>query len=988
MQWNRSLVAVLVSIVFALAPASPAQAASKKVPLLVIGLEFPLTQANSKCAQAGRTTFPANITQTQTDAHGTRRVFTNAVDDVFFGKTNSVSDYYKENSYGQMELENAGVFGPYPAIADADHYWRAKSKCKHGSGWTSGHAEKRTEAVNRFIAEEIVKRKAFDLAKYDKPPYGNNDGTVTRDELVVLVAYPQASTYGVARGITPAEDSKGSFTVKQGSKTIQWNIYGNGDGAILMYTASFTGNRDLGLAAHELAHVFIAATDLYENKNTLPKTQGYDPTAPGPYSLMDIDGYHSHFDPLHKIDKGKWLKPIEVKKDGYYNVREVEKFPDVYKLADPNSHSGEYFLVENRQRTGYDNLLPDADGGLTIWHIDETRSNWRQRIELEPACGVTKPVQWGQYLWSAYVPSGGAKDFWDNSQSSNSRWHDGKKSRIGVFAIPASSSTMRVYFDVPGPGVLVSSPPKLDVWDGGAGGSFNVRVLNTGPSQDTFRVTFSGINPKWLKIAQALPKGVKQTWVSDDEALFTLGSYEGARFNVYVAPPKCSGESTQMVTVTAKSTTAPGVSGSDHTQVVVKIPGQTPTADKYEPNDSFDTATPVKLGSTQTLISAPALTATLHSTTDADYYRIEYKSTAKQEGNRNSGGGWGSFTRAFAPQYYPGSLSISVKEEYCRNMELSVYDSNRALHKTFLTAQSLSFVCPTKTFKDRKLFLRVRSPQKKRIYYKLSVAFNGWYITLKRPLTEPPLLKRPLPPWWKLFDPTTRYFDLRTLNADLERLVPLYNDYRVKLEAADRQYALARVTQLAGYDERAERLYINSITAFGKVDSRARQADALHSLGAMYAELGRQDAAMKNFQRAARLREILGDSAGQARDQLALSRRHLAAGDARQALATIEEALSAEKGKRPDRNVRLKGLLGQADAFFALKQREPAVACILLAKQLAAEGDDAESRRKVMERVDAAKAQMGEEVYRELERALRERAETVRLEAVSKARVK
>lgn len=987
---HRSPSALVIAALFAasvVVPSRVTRGASKKAPVVVIGLEFPLTKAGSACANAGRTTFPATVTQTQTDTHGTRRVFRSTVDDRFFGTTDSVSDYYKENSYGKLELENAGVFGPYQAAAEADHYWRgAGAQCNHGAGWTDGHGEKRNEAVTKFIAEEIVKRKAFDLAKYDKSPYGNNDGTVTRDELVVVVVFPQTNTYGVARDITPTQGSSDPFTIKQGSKTIKWNIRGGTGGAVVMYTDDFSEDVDIGLVAHEFAHVFINATDMYENQHTLPKGQTSDPTAPGPFGLMDNHTRHPHLDPLHKIEKGKWLSPIVVKKDGYYKVRAVEKFADVYKLAHPSSHTGEYFLVENRQRTGYDNLLVDADGGLAIWHIDESRSDYRQRAEMEPACGVTNPIRWHQYLWAADVTSGAHKDWWDSSPLCNSQWHGGKKSQIGVFEIPASSSAMRVYFDVPGPGVLVKSSPKLEVYQEVKGSSFSVRLLNTGSSQDTFRVTFSGIDHQWLKIGQALPAGVKQTLVTDYEALFTLGSYEGARFNVSVEPPKCVGESSKMVTVSAKSTTAPSVSGSDHTQVVVKIPNQTPTADKYETNDSFDHATPIKVPATKTMVSSTPMDVTLHSATDVDYYHIEYISAKGQEGSSKFGsGGWGSFMGAFAPQYTPGGLTISAKEYYCRPLALAVYFSNRTPCKTFQTAHPVTFTCPSQTFTDKKLFVAVRMPQKKRVSYKLYVTFSGWHMTLKRPLTRPPLLRRVVPAWRKLFDPMTKYYDFGALRADLDRLVPQYNEYRVNVEQADRQHALARAMHLAGRLDEAEGLYIESLTAFGEIEARARQADVLRSMGELFSAQGRQEEAIQSFDRAAKLREILGDRAGLALDQVALGQHLLATGDATRALATFDDAIRAPGSGATNRAMRLRSLLGQADAFLALKQNEPAVACLVQAERLASEMGDAELRQRVAEQTGEAMTQVGAEDFDKLELTVRESSEAVRLRGVSRA---
>src|SRR6185503_2091425 len=49
----------------------------------------------------------------------------------------------------------------------------------------------------------------------------------------------------------------------------------------------------------------------------------------------------------------------------------------------------EYFLIENRQRTGFDATLPTP--GLAIWHIDNSQPNnntsAHKRVDLEEADG-------------------------------------------------------------------------------------------------------------------------------------------------------------------------------------------------------------------------------------------------------------------------------------------------------------------------------------------------------------------------------------------------------------------------------------------------------------------------------------------------------------------------------------------------------------------------------------------------------------------------
>ena len=88
----------------------------------------------------------------------------------------------------------------------------------------------------------------------------------------------------------------------------------------------------------------------------------------------------AHLDPFLKHYMG-WLTPTPI--DGTItdlSIPQVETAPVAYQLrANPdgldwelNGHSGsgEYFLVENRQQTGFDAGLPGC--GLLIWHVDES----------------------------------------------------------------------------------------------------------------------------------------------------------------------------------------------------------------------------------------------------------------------------------------------------------------------------------------------------------------------------------------------------------------------------------------------------------------------------------------------------------------------------------------------------------------------------------------------------------------------------------------
>jgi M6 family metalloprotease-like protein len=122
-----------------------------------------------------------------------------------------------------------------------------------------------------------------------------------------------------------------------------------------------------GVYCHELGHVF-GLPDFYD--------YGYDSRGLGSWSVMAGGSWNGSsgsspacFDAFSKIYLG-FVTPINLT----LNTSQVS-FPAVidtgviYKLWTNGGSSQEYFLVENRQKTGFDTYLPAA--GLNIYHVDE-----------------------------------------------------------------------------------------------------------------------------------------------------------------------------------------------------------------------------------------------------------------------------------------------------------------------------------------------------------------------------------------------------------------------------------------------------------------------------------------------------------------------------------------------------------------------------------------------------------------------------------------
>jgi hypothetical protein len=67
-----------------------------------------------------------------------------------------------------------------------------------------------------------------------------------------------------------------------------------------------------------------------------------------------------------------WVDPIVIDKDGTYEIRPVEQYPDMYKITEGFSNPKEYLLIENRQpiEGDFDEKF-FTPGGILIYHVDE-----------------------------------------------------------------------------------------------------------------------------------------------------------------------------------------------------------------------------------------------------------------------------------------------------------------------------------------------------------------------------------------------------------------------------------------------------------------------------------------------------------------------------------------------------------------------------------------------------------------------------------------
>jgi immune inhibitor A len=297
-------------------------------------------------------------------------------DNLIFGSTgNTVNDYYDEVSYGTLDIITMNLPSTIGWINNMPQTYAYYVDGQYGFGSYPQNAQRLTEdAVN--LANPVV-----DFSQYDN----DNDGEV--DALFIIHAGRGAEYSGNVNDIwshawvchnDPYVD--GVYVDRYSMEPEYW---------------SSPGDMTCGVYVHELGHVF-GLPDLYD--------YDYDSRGLGNWTAMAGGSWNgasgsspAHLDAYCRSFLG-FADPINV--TGAISSAQIPAVEDtsvIYRLWRDGTQGTEYFLVENRQRTGYDAYIPWH--GLMIYHVDETvggndnqwypgyTSNGHYKVALEQADG-------------------------------------------------------------------------------------------------------------------------------------------------------------------------------------------------------------------------------------------------------------------------------------------------------------------------------------------------------------------------------------------------------------------------------------------------------------------------------------------------------------------------------------------------------------------------------------------------------------------------
>ena len=284
----------------------------------------------------------------------------------------SLKTYYRENSYGQMDVQPGPIGGVFPR---GNTWIRARKPMTY-----YGEGVRILERYRELVREACDAADAIvDFSQYDR----DDDGVV--DHVFLIHSGNDQASSGIIEDIAslliPAVNA-----VHDGVRV--------NTAAVVAEEPDFE-HPHLGIYFHEFFHDF-GAPDVYGFDFTDARDHKWGLMSQfGPYQGPTELGIGNGLQPSHimgylkwdfdaRPENGRlgWIQPVQITQNQQIDVPSFELGPtdnilfkiDIHSSATPvRGEAPEFFLIENRNKTSgatFDTHLPES--GILIWHIDET----------------------------------------------------------------------------------------------------------------------------------------------------------------------------------------------------------------------------------------------------------------------------------------------------------------------------------------------------------------------------------------------------------------------------------------------------------------------------------------------------------------------------------------------------------------------------------------------------------------------------------------
>ncbi|MCA9234322.1 MAG: M6 family metalloprotease domain-containing protein [Planctomycetales bacterium] len=328
-----------------------------------------------------------------------------------FGNNGSVYDYFLDNSVGKLRY--ATIVAPY---------YTARHPRAYYTNPAAPYGQRARELIREALAYHVAQ--GFD--------FGGLTTDVEDHVYATSVFYAGNRVNNWSEGLWPhASRLLTPYPVAPGVRAYDYQITDIGSALTL------------GTYCHENGHMLCDFPDLYDYG-----APGIQSGGIGSYCLMCAGGNANRRNPVqicaYLKHQAGWANSVTPITTGL-TAQAPAGTNDFFVYA---RNAVEYFILENRQRSGRDAALPDS--GLAIWHVDELGSNNNEQMtpgshyecSLEQADGQFD-LEHGQHAGDEKdLFHAGWRDRFADSTTPSSKWWDGTASGLDVYGIGPTGTQM------------------------------------------------------------------------------------------------------------------------------------------------------------------------------------------------------------------------------------------------------------------------------------------------------------------------------------------------------------------------------------------------------------------------------------------------------------------------------------------------------------------------------------------------------------------
>ena len=315
----------------------------------------------------------------------------------------SMADYFKAQSRGQFELD-FDVVGPVTVSQKASYYGENVP--------IEGSDQEGDKCAEEMVVEAVTLAKDLvtDWKQYD----WDDDGYVDQVYLI----------YAGKGEADPGGDDMTDAIWPHAYTLYAANYYGVGSGPITVGTNLVVDTYACGSELNGEGNICGIGTMCHEFSHCLGYPDFYDidysgGQGMGSYDLMDAGAYNGDgYQPAGYTSYERWMagwdEPIELGAEDVVvtNMKSLQNGGESYIIYNKGNQN-EFFLLENRQKDGWDASL--SDKGLLILHCDYDEQTWlynqpnddpdHQRMTVVPADGEYTYEMWEgtKYYNDAYL---------------------------------------------------------------------------------------------------------------------------------------------------------------------------------------------------------------------------------------------------------------------------------------------------------------------------------------------------------------------------------------------------------------------------------------------------------------------------------------------------------------------------------------------------------------------------------------------------------